>query len=63
MEKYIYKLIWTYSFFISLAWTIYTIFSSWGTNCFDMKNSYITIIVLLFELIWSNFIKPASEEE
>lgn len=63
MEKYTYNIIGTSSFLISLAWTIYTIFSSWGTSCFNMQNSYITIIVLLFEIIWSNFIKPASEEE
>jgi len=61
MEKYTYNLVWVFGFFLSLSWTVYTLFSSWGTQCFSLFKTYATISILLLNLIWSNFIKFEKE--
>ena len=58
MDKYLYKLVSVYLFLIGIAWVLYTIFSSFGTQCFDIFNAYVTIIVLLLDIVWINFIIP-----
>ncbi len=57
MKKYTYNFIWTFGFLMSLAWTLYTIFSNWGTSCFSFFKTYTTIIILILNLVWSNFVK------
>lgn len=61
MEKQTYNLIWAFGFFLSLGWTLYAIFSSWGTACFSFFKTYSTILVLLFNLIWNNFVRYGDE--
>ena len=63
MNKNTYNFVWVFGFLMSLLRTIYIIFSNLPTICFNMFKTYVTIIVLLFNLIWSNFIKSATEEE
>jgi len=43
-------------FWLGIAWVIFTIMSNYGTTCFNMFYAYITILVLLSDMIWSNFI-------
>lgn len=63
MDKFTYNLIWTFGMVLSLLWTIYTLFSTWGSPCFSLFKAYPTILLLGFNLIWSNFIKTAKIEE
>lgn len=57
MDKFTYDLIWTFGMFLSLLWTVYTLFSTWSTSCFSLLKAYSTILLLGFNMIWSNFIK------
>lgn len=49
-------------FLVSLAWTVYTIFSSIGTSCFNITNAYVTIAFLYAKIVWDNFVKPVRVE-
>jgi len=57
MRKEAYNAISVYLFLIGLAWVIYTIFAGWGTECFDVTKAYITILVLIIDIIWNNFVR------
>jgi len=57
MEKYLYSLVSVILFFVSLMWVVYSIFSTFRTECFDMFKAYVTITVLLTDMIWSNFVR------
>jgi hypothetical protein len=49
-------------FSLSLAWTLYTIGSNWGTDCFNVFNVYVTLTILISKIIWDNFIKTKKVE-
>lgn len=42
---------------ISVLWTAYLIFSTYGTNCFDLINTYLTLITLLLSMIFNDLIR------
>tara|TARA_Y100000031_G_C8145109_1_gene349552 strand:- start:38 stop:226 length:189 start_codon:yes stop_codon:yes gene_type:complete len=57
MNRFTYNLISAILLLTSILWVVYIVVSSWGTKCFNLFDSYATIIILLLEIIWSNFIK------
>ena len=57
MERYIYNLVSAILLLTSILWVVYLVVASWGTRCFNLFDSYATIIIMLLEIIWSNFIK------
>ncbi len=62
MEKYIYNVVSAILLLTSILWVVYLIIASWGTSCFNFFDSYATIVVMLLEIIWSNFIKIGQYE-
>lgn len=44
--------------FFSILWAIYTIFISWGTECFNRFYFYVTIIAFIVHLLWGHVVKP-----
>jgi len=62
MDPFVHKLVSVSLFLLGLAWVIFTIFSSFGSECFNMLYAYITIFTLLIDSIWNNFIKPQEDE-
>jgi len=64
MNTFTYNLISAVLLLASILWVVYIIISSWGTKCFNLFDSYATIIILLLEIIWGNFIKtkPTRQE-
>lgn len=57
MEDFIYKLVSSILLLMSIFWFIYTIFSNYGSLCFDIFKTYITLIVMLLNIIWNNLVK------
>ena len=57
MNRFTYNFISVILLMASILWVVYLIVSSFGTECFNLFDSYATIIVMLTEIIWSNFIK------
>ncbi len=57
MDKFTYKLVSSILLITSILWVVYLIVSTWGTSCFNLFDSYATIIIMLIEIIWSNLIK------
>lgn len=57
MNKFTYDFISAILLFVSIFWVVFLVISSFGTKCFNLFDSYATIIVMLIEIIWSNFIK------
>lgn len=57
MDDFIYNIISVILIFFAIGWTIFTIFINWGTTCFNVLYTYITLTALIFELVWDNFIK------
>ena len=41
----------------SIAWFTYLIVSSFGTDCFDMLTVYITVIVVILNMIINDLMK------
>ena len=62
LDKFIYSLVSSMLMFFAIGWAIFTIFSSFGTACFNVLYSYITIFVFILELVWNNLIKYSKEE-
>ena len=62
MDTFWHNLVSVLLLFLAIGWTIFTIFSSWGTACFDIGKAYGTIFVFILELVWNNFIKPSVED-
>ena len=52
-----YHLVSVILFFGAIVWTIFTIFKSFGTQCFDLFDAYATITILFADMIWNNIIK------
>jgi hypothetical protein len=42
----------------AVLWAIFTIFVSWGTECFNMFYTYVTIVAFIVHLIWDHLVKP-----
>lgn len=63
MDNFQYNLISVILFWVSLGWVLYNIFLSWGTSCFSLSKTYLTIIILLISNIWNSFIRPKRVEE
>ena len=57
MERFTYNLVSAILLLASILWVVYLIAASWGTQCFNLFDSYATIIIMLVEIVWSNFIK------
>lgn len=57
MDRFTYNLVSVILLIASILWVVYLVISSWGTECFNLFDSYATIIVMLLQIIWSNFIK------
>ncbi len=57
MDRFTYRLVSVMLLLTSILWIIYTLISSFGTECFSFFDAYATIIILLLDLIWGNFIK------
>lgn len=62
MDKVAYNFISVILLLFAIGWTIFIVLSSWGTECFNMLYTYITLIALVTQLIWDNFIKPFGDE-
>ncbi len=58
MDIMTHKIISATLFLLGIFWVLFNIFSSWGTVCFDMLNSYATIGILMTDMFWINFVKP-----
>lgn len=58
MDPLFYKIISIELMLFAILWAIYTIFVSWGTQCFNMLYSYITIIAFTTHLVWDHWVKP-----
>lgn len=58
MERFLYNFVSVELLFFAILWSIYTIFVSWGTSCFDMFYAYITIVAFIVQLVWDHFVKP-----
>jgi hypothetical protein len=58
VERFLYNLVSMELMFFAVLWAIYTIFVSWGTECFNMFYAYVTIIAFIIHLIWDNLVKP-----
>ena len=63
MEKFIYDLVSAGLIVTSILWIIYTAFSLYKTECFNIFVAYATITIYGSELVWSNFIKKYVEKE
>ena len=62
MNKDLFNLVSVILFLVGLFWVVYSIFSTFGTKCFDMVKAYLTIIILLLNVVWNNFIVKLKEE-
>lgn len=58
MRQTIYRFVSVELMLFALFWAVFTIFVSWGTTCFNMFDSYVTIIAFMAQLVWDNLIKP-----
>ena len=58
-EKFFYRLVSVELMIFAIFWAIYTIFSSWGTECFNMFYAYVTIMAFVIQLIWDHLVKPS----
>ncbi len=58
MNTFLYKLVSVELLFFALLWGVYTIFVSWGTECFNMFYAYVTIIAFIIQLTWDHLVKP-----
>lgn len=50
-------------YLVSVIWTIWLIVKSYGTECFSMFDSYITIMVLLGSMILNDLINKRENYE
>ena len=57
MKEFIYNIVSVILLLLSIFWTIYAIFSTWGTLCFNMFKAYVTISVLITKIIWDSLVK------
>lgn len=48
--------------FFSIGWTLYLIFSNYGSDCFDTFKTYITLVALILNLVWNNLIIKQGDE-
>ncbi len=58
MNSFLYRFVSVQLMLFAVLWAIYTIFTSWGTECFNMFYSYVTIVAFMIHLIWYHFVKP-----
>lgn len=58
MDTFFYKLVSVELMLFAILWAVYTIFISWGTECFNMFYAYVTIVAFIIHLVWDNLVKP-----
>jgi len=57
VDEFIYSLVSAVLLFMSISWLIYTLFSNYGSQCFDVFKTYVTLIVMVLDIIWNNLVK------
>ncbi|MBI4980784.1 hypothetical protein HZC30_04485 [Candidatus Woesearchaeota archaeon] len=58
MDRGLYTIVSAELMLFAVLWAIYTIFTSWGTECFNMFYAYVTIVAFIIQLVWDHFVKP-----
>ena len=57
MDEFIYSLVSAVLLFMSISWLIYTLFSNYRSQYFDVFKTYVTLIVMVLDIIWNNLVK------